>query len=69
MTELLRSLLLSSTAPPDAAARVSTAAGIWVYVGLQLAAVEPSLKAAKVLQVRAGGRPSQEGCGERVGSG
>ncbi|KAG2432693.1 hypothetical protein HYH02_006677 [Chlamydomonas schloesseri] len=50
MTELLRSVLLSSAPPPDAAGRVSTAAGIWVYVGLQLAAVEPGLKAAKVLQ-------------------
>ncbi|KAG2482860.1 hypothetical protein HYH03_018250 [Edaphochlamys debaryana] len=50
MTDLLRSVLLASSPPADAAARVASAAGIWVYVSLQLAAVEPPLKAAKVLQ-------------------
>jgi hypothetical protein len=50
LTDLLRSVLLSSIPPADASARVSSACGIWIYVSLQLASAEPPLKAAKVLQ-------------------
>ncbi|GIL68586.1 hypothetical protein Vafri_21836 [Volvox africanus] len=50
LTDLLRSVLMSSTPPADAPARVSSACGIWMYVSLQLASADPPLKAAKVLQ-------------------
>ncbi|EFJ41345.1 hypothetical protein VOLCADRAFT_107742 [Volvox carteri f. nagariensis] len=50
LTDLLRSVLLSSAPPADAPARVSSACGIWIYVSLQLASADPPLKAAKVLQ-------------------
>ncbi|GLC71537.1 hypothetical protein PLESTF_001132700 [Pleodorina starrii] len=50
LTDLLRSVLLSSSPPADSAARVSSACGIWIYVSLQLASADPPLKAAKVLQ-------------------
>ncbi|KXZ45503.1 hypothetical protein GPECTOR_54g245 [Gonium pectorale] len=50
LTDLLRSVLSPSTPPSDAQGRVSSACGIWLYVGLQLASVDPPLKEAKVLQ-------------------
>lgn len=42
--------LLGGEAPQDAAARVASARGIWAFVCLQLACVDPPVKAAKVLQ-------------------
>ncbi len=47
---MLRTVLLSSTAPAQSPSWVAPPAGMWLYVCLQLAAVSPQLKAARVLQ-------------------